>query len=204
MSFASPLFLWYFVPVVLVALLATPRGWRNGVAAVSSLLFYAAGAGVGTLLLLSLMAINYSAGFLLEKDRLTAADRRALLIGTVGVDLGCLVVFKYAGFATAQVDAVARLFGGGVEVVQIAQVIGISFFTFHHISYVVDIYRGERTALRDPMSFIAYIAMFPQLIAGPIVRYREIADQLPQPRQHRLDDIAAGFPRFALGLSKKA
>jgi hypothetical protein len=81
--------------------------------------------------------------------------------------------------------------------------IGISFYTFHHISYVVDIYRGERQALRNPVSFAAYIAMFPQLVAGPIVRYREIADQLPQQRSHRLDDIAAGFPRFALGLCKK-
>lgn len=81
--------------------------------------------------------------------------------------------------------------------------IGISFYTFHHISYVVDIYRGERRALRDPVAFTAYIAMFPQLVAGPIVRFREIAGQLPQQRSHRLDDIAAGFPRFALGLCKK-
>jgi alginate O-acetyltransferase complex protein AlgI len=203
MSFVSPLFLWYFVPVVLVAVLVTPRSWRNGVVAVASLVFYAAGAGVGTLLLLSLMAINYGVGFLLEKNRLAPIDRRAALVGVVGVDLSCLAVFKYAGFATGQADAIAKAFGGGVEVVHLAQVIGISFFTFHHISYVVDIYRGERRALRNPVAFVAYIAMFPQLVAGPIVRYREIADQLPQRREHRLDDIAAGFPRFALGLSKK-
>lgn len=203
MSFVSPLFLWYFVPVVLVAILVTPRSWRNGVVAVASLVFYAAGAGVGTLLLLSLMVINYGVGFLLEKDRLAPIDRKAALVGVVGVDLSCLAVFKYAGFATAQADAIAKSFGGGVEIVHLAQVIGISFFTFHHISYVVDIYRGERRALRNPVAFVAYIAMFPQLVAGPIVRYREIADQLPQRREHRLDDIAAGFPRFALGLSKK-
>jgi alginate O-acetyltransferase complex protein AlgI len=81
--------------------------------------------------------------------------------------------------------------------------IGISFYTFHNISYIVDVYRGERPALRAPIAYATYITMFPQLIAGPIVRYREIADQLPQERTHRLDDIAAGFPRFALGLCKK-
>ncbi|AHH93796.1 MBOAT family protein [Kutzneria viridogrisea] len=203
MSFVSPLFLWYFVPLVLAAVLVTPRGWRNAVVAVASLVFYVAGAGEGILLLLGLMALNFGAAFLLERDRLAPIDRRAVLVGTVGVDLSCLAVFKYAGFASAQANAIAGWFGGGVEVVQIAQVIGISFFTFHHISYVVDVYRGERTALRDPVAFIAYIAMFPQLVAGPIVRYREIADQLPQRRLHRLDDLAAGFPRFALGLTKK-
>ena len=81
--------------------------------------------------------------------------------------------------------------------------IGISFFTFHHLSYVVDVYRGSRPALRQPVTFITYIAMFPQLVAGPIVRFHEIADQLDDVRRSRLDDFAAGFPRFALGLAKK-
>ena len=119
------------------------------------------------------------------------------------VDIAVLVIWKYAGFATQQLDGFARLFGGDFPITHLALPIGISFYTFHHISYAVDIYRGERRALRDPVSFVTYIAMFPQLIAGPIVRYREIADQLPQQRTHRLDDVAAGFPRFALGLCKK-
>jgi alginate O-acetyltransferase complex protein AlgI len=205
MSFATPLFLWFFMPVVLVVLLAAPRGWRNGVVAVASLLFYASGAGATTLLLLACMVVNYLVGPRLEPSAagVSPALRRRLLIGAIGFDLAVLVVWKYAGFATQQLANIASVVGADLAVVHLALPIGISFYTFHHISYVVDVYRGERVALRDPVSFIAYIAMFPQLVAGPIVRFREIADQLPQQRTHRLDDIAAGFPRFALGLCKK-
>ncbi|WNV81905.1 MBOAT family protein [Umezawaea sp. Da 62-37] len=205
MSFASPLFLWFFMPLLLAALLTTPRTWRNGVVAVASLIFYASGAGGTTLLLLACMVVNYLAGPRLEVGREDAdpALRKKILLGVIGFDLAVLVVWKYLGFATEQLAAIAGVVGADLPVVHLALPIGISFYTFHHISYVVDIYRGERTALRDPVSFITYIAMFPQLVAGPIVRYREISDQLPQQRTHRLDDIAAGFPRFALGLCKK-
>jgi len=205
MSFATPLFLWYFMPAVLAAVLVAPRGWRNGIIAVASLVFYAVGAGSTTLLLLGCMVANYVVGPSLEPDEwdLDPVRRRRLLIAVIALDVAALVVWKYAGFATAQAHNLAAFTGLDLPVVQLALPIGISFYTFHHISYVVDIYRGERTALRDPVSFVTYIAMFPQLVAGPIVRYREIADQLPQLRTHRLDDIAAGFPRFALGLTKK-
>ncbi|HEY2724505.1 MAG TPA: MBOAT family protein [Pseudonocardiaceae bacterium] len=205
MSFASPLFLWYFMPAVLAAVLIAPRAWRNGIIAVGSLVFYAVGAGPTTLLLLACMVVNFLAGPELEPDDwdLEPRRRRRLLSAVVAFDVAVLVVWKYAGFATTQAAGLAALTGLDLPVVHLALPIGISFYTFHHISYVVDIYRGERPALRNPVSFVTYIAMFPQLIAGPIVRYREIADQLPQTRSHRLDDIAAGFPRFALGLTKK-
>jgi alginate O-acetyltransferase complex protein AlgI len=203
MSFTSPLFLWFFMPAVLAAVLVAPRLWRNGVVAVASLLFYASGAGATTLLLLACMVVNYLAGPRLEQGKLPDQKRKQLLIGVIAADLGVLAIWKYAGFATQQFANIASVVGADLPVVHLALPIGISFYTFHHISYVVDIYRGERKAARDPVSFITYIAMFPQLVAGPIVRYREIADQLPQPRQNRLDDIAAGFPRFALGMCKK-
>ncbi|HEY8372575.1 MAG TPA: MBOAT family protein [Pseudonocardiaceae bacterium] len=206
MSFASPLFLWYFMPAVLLAVLVAPRGWRNGIVAVASLLFYASGAGGTTLLLLACIVVNYLAGMGLEPDEWdvsSRARRRWLLIGVVGFDVSVLLVWKYAGFATQQLDTIAGWFGGSVPIVELVLPIGISFYTFHHISYVVDVYRGDRPALRDPVAFVTYIAMFPQLVAGPIVRYHEISEQLGQKRMHRLDDIAAGFPRFALGLTKK-
>jgi alginate O-acetyltransferase complex protein AlgI len=205
MSFASPVFLWYFMPAVLAAVLIAPRTWRNGIVATASLVFYAAGAGVTTLLLLSCMVVNYLAGGLLEPDEwdLEPGRRRRVLLAVVAVNLAVLLVWKYAGFASQQAATLASLTGLHLPIVEIALPIGISFYTFHHISYLVDVYRGERPALRSPLSFVTYIAMFPQLVAGPIVRYREIADQLPQKRSHRLDDIAAGFPRFALGLTKK-
>ncbi|MCK2237817.1 MULTISPECIES: MBOAT family protein [unclassified Crossiella] len=207
MSFVSPLFLWYFMPLTLVALLVLPRTWRNGVIAVASLVFYATGSGSSTLLLLACIVVNFLAGPRLEpkehEPEQAAKQRRYVLIGVIGFDVAILLVWKYLGFATEQLAGLARLFGGDFPVTHLALVIGISFFTFHHISYVVDIYRGERPALRNPVSFVTYIAMFPQLAAGPIVRYREISDQLPQLRTHRLDDIASGFPRFALGLTKK-
>ncbi|NUT92255.1 MAG: MBOAT family protein, partial [Saccharothrix sp.] len=199
--FATPLFLWFFLPVVLAAVLVAPRNRRNAVVAVASLLFYVSGAGGTTILLLVCMVANYFAGRRLEPD--APGDRRLVLVGSICLNLGVLLVWKYAGFATEQLHDIASVVGADLPVVHLALPIGISFYTFHHISYVVDVYRGERPALRDPVSFVTYIAMFPQLVAGPIVRFREIADQLPQPRMHRWDDIAAGFPRFALGLCKK-
>jgi alginate O-acetyltransferase complex protein AlgI len=205
LSFASPLFLWLFLPLVLGAILAAPRHWRNGIIAVASLIFYAVGAGATTLLLLVTIAVNYVVGQWLEPDEWALAVRRkrVLLVSVICFNVGSLVIWKYLGFMTEQLNGLAELFGGDFPITHLLLPIGISFYTFHNISYVVDIYRGERPALRHPVSFVTYISMFPQLVAGPIVRYREIADQLPQERTHRLDDIAAGFPRFALGLCKK-
>jgi alginate O-acetyltransferase complex protein AlgI len=205
MSFASPLFLWIFTPIVLGLILLCPRSWRNGIIALASLVFYTVGAGPTVILLLFAMGVNFLAGQLLEPDDWALARRRkrGILIGVICFNVAVLVVWKYAGFLTEQLNGFARLLGGDFPVTHLVLPIGISFYTFHNISYIVDVYRGERPALREPVAYATYISMFPQLIAGPIVRYREIADQLPQQRTHRLDDIAAGFPRFALGLCKK-
>ncbi|MET1075995.1 MAG: MBOAT family protein, partial [Umezawaea sp.] len=126
MSFASPLFLWFFMPLLLAALLATPRTWRNGVVAVASLIFYASGAGGTTLLLLACMVVNYLAGPRLEVDREDAdpALRKKILLGVIGFDLAVLVVWKYLGFATEQLAAIAGVVGADLPVVHLALPIG--------------------------------------------------------------------------------
>src|SRR5699024_3688131 len=123
---------------------------------VGSLVFYATGAGAFTLLLLTCMVVNYAAGTVLEPDEWSmrpSGRRKTLLISVIAFDLSILLVWKYAGFASEQIAWFAQLFGGEVPLVELALPIGISFFTFHHISYVVDIYRGQRAALRNVVSF---------------------------------------------------
>ncbi|WP_219495489.1 MBOAT family O-acyltransferase [Nonomuraea coxensis] len=194
------------MPATLLTFWALPSRHRNAVVAAASLLFYTWGAGPHTLLLLSAIAVNYGAGLALDSARLRGRPRarRGVLLAAAGWNVAMLAVWKYAGFATEQIDALTAALGlGHSPIVTLALPIGISFFTFHHLSYVVDVYRGSTPAQRSPVRFITYIAMFPQLVAGPIVRYHEIAEQLGDTRRDRLGDLAAGFPRFALGLAKK-
>jgi alginate O-acetyltransferase complex protein AlgI len=206
MSFASPIFLWYFMPALLLVLWIARRSWRNAVVAVFSLVFYVWGAGSFVFVLLACIAFNYVSGQQVEPTRPGSTERyrKRWLIATIIFDVGILAVWKYGTFAQEEFRALVHDFGGhGGTIFHFALPIGISFFTFHHLSYVIDVYRGVRPAQRSPVQFVTYIAMFPQLIAGPIVRYNEIADQLPERRTDRMSDFAAGFPRFAHGLAKK-
>ncbi len=220
MSFASPTFLWFFLPAVLGLYWLLPGRCRNGLVAAASLVFYVWGAGSFVLLLAASILCNYLAGRALGRDlpepdrsRIPAeastgsghtrhehrGRRRAVLVAAVAAQLAVLAVWKYVAFASAQLH---HLFTQ-VPALRIALPIGISFFTFHGLSYLVDAYRGSRAPQRSLVGFTTYIAMFPQLISGPIVRYHEIADQLARTSHDKLDDLAVGFPRFALGLAKK-
>lgn len=145
MSFATPLFLWYFLPAVLLTVLLAPRAGRNAVVAVSSLVFYASGAGGTTALLLGCIVVNFLVGRNLEPDEwgLDRNRRRYLLFGAVLFNLTVLGVWKYAGFASEQAAVLASWFGGHLPRIEFVLPIGISFYTFHHISYVVDIYGGN-------------------------------------------------------------
>jgi alginate O-acetyltransferase complex protein AlgI len=205
MSFATPTFLWFFMPMVLGVYWLLPRRARNGVIAIASLVFYTWGGHAFVFLLLACVGVNFATGIALDSDRpFLQRHRRTALVTAIVVDVGALAVWKYADFASRQVNSLTRAFGGhGSHVLHFVLPIGISFFTFHHLSYVVDVYRRTRKPLRNLLTFMTYILMFPQLIAGPIVRFHEIADQLEQPAVDRVGDFAAGFPRFALGLSKK-
>jgi alginate O-acetyltransferase complex protein AlgI len=206
MSFAAPTFLWYFMPAVLIAYWILPRTFRNVLISVASLIFYAWGGGFFVLVLIACIVVNFAVGIAIDSANLAerANARKLVLVAAIIFDLGILATWKYAGFASRQIAEVSNALGlGHTLIISLALPIGISFFTFHHLSYVIDVYRKSRPAQKSPVQFVTYIAMFPQLIAGPIVRYHEIADQLPDVDRRRMADCGAGFPRFALGLSKK-
>lgn len=197
MLFSSIPFLYYFLPVVLaVYFLVSPR-LRNSVLLCSSLLFYGWGEPKYVLLMAVSILSGYGFGLLLEHYRNRPAAK-VCCICSVAVSLGFLLYFKYADFFLENFNSVTSL---ELPLLEIALPVGISFYTFQIISYTVDIYRGE-PAQRNFIHLAAYISMFPQLIAGPIVRYSDIADQLKD-RQHSTDLAACGIRRFILGLWKK-
>ncbi len=208
MVFSSIEFLWFFMPVVLLAYTAVPPRWRNALLAAVSLVFYAWGAHAILFVFLASILGNYAAGRLIGRARDAGreqAARRLMWIAVVG-NLGVLFAWKYTVFAVAQLNQAIGFFGdGSIPEPSIVLPIGISFFTFHGISYVVDVTRGDARPMRSIADYAQYMAFFPQLIAGPIIRYHQIEDQIrtPPERARRLEDIAEGFPRFALGLCKK-
>ena len=201
MVFASPIFLFLFLPLTLAAYFAFPRGWRNGVLLVASLAFYAWGEAPYLLLVLGSVAFNFTIGAAIGKSD-GLVRKRWLVLGIVG-NLAALAIFKYSNFAVANVNALAPILAiTPIALAAIPLPLGISFFTFHAISYVVDVYKGNAHAERNLARFALYILLFPQLIAGPIIRWRDIASQLPQ-REQRIADFAYGVRRFVLGLGKK-
>ncbi len=210
MVFSSIEFLWFFMPLVLLAYMAVPPRARNALLALASLVFYVYGAEAIVFVFAASIGFNYFAGRLIGrlKERGDEAGARRVMWGAVLVDLLVLFGWKYTVFAVDQLNRALGIFGGSETSLpepSIVLPIGISFFTFHAISYVVDVQRGDAQPVRRPWDFAEYMAFFPQLIAGPIIRYRQIDEQIrtPPPRSQRLDDLAEGFPRFALGLCKK-
>ena len=202
MLFTAPSFLFVFLPVVLALHLVPHPVWRNALLLVASVVFYASGAGAFTGLILASIAANYLAALAIDRWREGAAGRW-LLRATIAANLAVLVVFKYTGFLGANLNAGLAFLGlGAIAVPAVTLPIGISFFTFHAISYVMDVARKDAVAQKRPMEAALYLLFFPQLIAGPIIRYREIADQLAV-RTVRLDDMAYGVRRFVIGLAKK-
>src|SRR6266852_5584254 len=184
------------MPVVLALYALVPPRGRNALLAAVSIVFFAS------------ILLNYLAGRAIgrAKDSGRPAVARRVMWAAIVANLLVLFTWKYAVFAAHQLNDLLGVLGADhVGVPSILLPIGISFFTFHAISYVVDITRGQATPMRRIDDYAQYMAFFPQLIAGPIIRYHQIADQIrrPPPRSQRLDDLAEGFPRFALGLSKK-
>ena len=201
MVFSDLIFLFFFLPAVLLVTKLSPRSWRNAELLLFSLLFYAWGEPVYVFLMLAVIALNYLAGLLL--GRLPAESRpgarKLTLALAVAANLAILGYFKYTGFFLESLNA---LLGRRLSVPEIVLPIGISFYIFQSMSYVIDVYRGQVAPQRNPLLFGTYVSLFPQLIAGPIVRYRDIADQLTG-REESADSFAYGVMRFLYGLAKK-
>jgi alginate O-acetyltransferase complex protein AlgI len=202
MVFASPLFLFLFLPVTLAVCFALPRAWRNGVLLFASVAFYAWGEAKYLALVLGSVAFNWWMGLHIARANQSAARKSRLAFAIIG-NLGALATFKYANFAVANVNTIAPIFAlGPIAFDTIPLPLGISFFTFHAISYVIDVYKRNAAAQPSIPTFALYILLFPQLIAGPIIRFRDIAEQLVT-HDARLADFAYGVRRFILGLGKK-
>lgn len=197
MIFSSIPFLFYFLPCVLLLYFAAPRKLKNTVLLLTSIIFYAWGEPRFVLVMLLTVLQGYIFGILIEKS----GGRRAkvYLAVSAAISLGMLGYCKYADFFIENFNAVTGL---SVPLLRVTLPIGISFYTFQILSYIADVYRGSVPAQRNPINLAAYIAMFPQLIAGPIVRYADISVQLND-RKHSFAKCALGIRRFILGLGKK-
>lgn len=198
MIFSSLFFVFVFLPVVLAVYFLVPRRFKNLCLFLFSLLFYAWGEPVYVFLMLFTTGFDYIMGHFIEKYRGTATSR-VLLIFSICVNLALLGFFKYSSLLVQTVNSLSGL---ALPVPEVALPIGISFYTFESLSYNIDIYRGEAPAQRSIIDFGTYIAFFPHLVAGPIVRYEYLADQLRN-RQESLEKFTAGGKRFLVGLFKK-
>lgn len=202
MVFSSPLFLFYFLPVVLILYYLVPRGqifWKNVILLVGSLFFYAWGEPVYVLLMLFSIAMDYGLGLWLEHEKRRGGHPGRVLALAVVLNLLLLGFFKYANFLIGTVNG---LTGAGIPLLDVSLPIGISFYTFQALSYIIDLYRGEVEVQRSILNFGTYVSLFPQLIAGPIVRMKTVAGELKD-RQETFPDFAAGVRRFTVGLAKK-
>ncbi|HJD23683.1 MAG TPA: MBOAT family protein [Firmicutes bacterium] len=201
MVFSSLLFLFYFLAAVLLVYFLLPKKLKNAWLLISSLFFYAWGEPVYVIIMILVIVVDYVLGLLIEKrkdeGRIRAA-RVTLIVGIV-LNLATLGFFKYANFLIGNLNAIP---GVSIPLLDLALPIGISFYTFQSMSYVIDVYRGDVRAQRNIISFGTYVALFPQLIAGPIVQYKTIDQQLNN-RTESLDLFGDGVRRFITGLGKK-
>lgn len=200
MVFSSIVFMFAFLPVVLLIYYLLPVKFRNAFLLIADLIFYGWGEPVLVFLMLFSILINYIAGILIEKSNSNNKKRKIILIASVVIDLGLLGFFKYAGFITNNLKVVLPFLN--IPLISIPLPIGISFYTFQIMSYTIDVYRRDTEAQRNIIAFGTYVSLFPQLIAGPIVRYRDVDDQLVE-RHENFQLFSRGIRLFLLGLAKK-
>ena len=198
MIFSSIPFLYYFMPIVLLVYFLVPRVLKNTVLLVSSLVFYAWGEPKLVMLMIFTILVFYGCGLAMGATQKRTWQKFWLIVSIV-ISVGLLAVFKYADFFVESFNAVTGL---SVPLLKLALPVGISFYTFQCLSYTIDVYRGNVQVQKNPISFGAYVVLFPQLIAGPIVRYSDVARELDN-RTHSWDNVAVGLRRFLIGLGKK-
>lgn len=199
MLFSSLVFLFIFLPSVIFLYYISPRKLKNSILLIFSLLFYGYGEPKYLIIMLLSIAINYIMGLLVDKYRDNQTLGKALIFITVVANLSVIGYYKYADFVIVNIN---QIFKTSLPILNIVMPIGISFFTFQGLSYVIDVYRGNGKVQKNPFNVALYISLFPQLIAGPIVRYETVAEQL-EDRKETLEGFSYGIERFILGLSKK-
>ena len=198
MLFSSISFLYYFLPIVLILYFAVPFKFKNFILLIASLFFYFYGEPIYTLLMIGTTISSYIHGLLIDRFRGTKWSK-VFLVSSVITSLLVLGFFKYTDFFITNVNAIAK---AEIPLLKIALPIGISFYTFQTLSYTIDVYRGEAQVQKSFIRLATYVALFPQLIAGPIVRYTTVEAELKE-RTHSFENFAVGFNRFILGLGKK-
>lgn len=202
MIFSSPLFLFLFLPIVLILYFVLRTELRNLVLLTASLFFYTWGEQEFAVIMLISITLNHIFGLLL--DGLGSHQKRKLVLAlAVTANIGLLAYFKYANFLVNNLNALLMpLQFTPIKLNPVHLPLGISFFTFHALSYVIDVYRHEVKALKNPLLTTLYISLFPQLVAGPIIRYHDVATQLVTRVVNR-EIFATGIKRFIIGLGKK-
>ncbi len=203
MVFSSNLFLCVFLPVFFLLLFLTPLKYRNYTIVFASVLFYAWGAPRFVFVLVASLILDFFLAKAIYKA--DAKRKNALLIFSIIISVGMMMYFKYVNFFITNInDVLYTMDINQIRVLNIALPIGISFFTFHQLSYIIDVYRGVKEPMKKLSDYGLYILLFPQLIAGPIIRFNEIADQIKDRRkQETIDNKLLGLYRFIIGLSKK-
>lgn len=194
MLFTSISFLYYFLPIVIILYFIVPKKFKNFILFLSSIFFYFCGEPIYTFLMIDEIFIAYVGARYLEKHR-----KKSILVSLLAIHIGALGLFKYSDFT---INNINQIFGSKIPLLKLALPIGISFYTFQIISYVVDVYRGKVKAQKSFLKLATYVSLFPQLIAGPIVRYETIEKELDS-RTSNFENFAYGVRRFVIGLGKK-
>lgn len=194
MLFTSISFLYYFLPIVIILYFIVPKKFKNFILFLSSIFFYFCGEPIYTFLMIGEIFIAYVGARYLEKHR-----KNSILVSLLAIHIGALGLFKYSDFT---INNINQIFGSKIPLLKLALPIGISFYTFQIISYVVDVYRGKVKAQKSFLKLATYVSLFPQLIAGPIVRYETIEKELDN-RTSNFENFAYGVRRFVIGLGKK-